>query len=279
MHSFFRIKFRNRGFASALLGIMLVSSSALAWQNGAVAATAAAPAAKASAPLTAAERSAVERVKLETIREVTTTLSSKEFEGRGTAQPGADKAARYLADRFAKLGLKPAGDNGTYLQSIKFKSAQVLPESSFKVGDAMLKHGEDYVVLPPYTSELVDLMSGVLFAGFGVVSPELKRDDLAGLDLKDKVVIIVGGQPSGVDAAAWKRATNPQARAMSIFTRGAVGLIVANAGTPAQPFSTIANYLSRRRVNLASAPVPRLRFPRCCSLATGRWKRSLPATN
>jgi hypothetical protein len=89
-----------------------------------------------------------------------------------------------LADRFAKLGLKPAGDNGTYLQAIKFKSAQVLAESSVKIGDAALKHGEDYVILPPLTFDQVDVTGGVVFAGFGVVSTELKRDDLAGLDLK-----------------------------------------------------------------------------------------------
>jgi len=55
------------------------------------------------------------RIKLESIREITTKLSSKEFEGRGTGQPGADKAAAYIADLFKKFGLKPAGDNGTFL--------------------------------------------------------------------------------------------------------------------------------------------------------------------
>ena len=58
-----------------------------------------------------------------------------------------------------------------------------------------LKHGEDYVIVPPYTSEQVDVTGGVVFVGYGVVSPELKRDDLAGLDLKDKVVIVLSGQP------------------------------------------------------------------------------------
>lgn len=43
--------------------------------------------------LTEAERKAIGLVKLETIRDITTKLSSKEFEGRGTGQPGADKAA------------------------------------------------------------------------------------------------------------------------------------------------------------------------------------------
>ena len=269
MNSLSRSYFRRGGFLSALLSISLaitlLSPAALAWPQGATTSAqtgaAVAPARKAAATLTTTERKAAARVRLETIREVTTTLSSPEFEGRGTGQAGADKAAAYLADRFAKIGLKPVGENGTYLQAIKFKSAQVLPETSVKVGDAALKHGEDYVILPPYFSEQVDATGGAVFAGYGVVSRELKRDDLAGLELKDKVVIILSGQPDGVDAAAWKRATNPQVRGLNIFGRGAAAMIVANTGTPAQPFSTIANYLSRRRVSLASAPPPMFKIP------------------
>src|SRR5687767_10679693 len=256
MHSLSRINFHRRQFLAALLLVSMLSSQAFAWQGGA-----SAPAVKATATLTTVERKAADRVKLETIRDVTMTLSSNEFEGRGTAQPGADKAARYLADRFAKLGLKPGGENGTYLQPIKFRSAQVLPESSFKIGEVALKHGEDYIVVPPYTSETVESTGGIVFVGYGVVSPELKRDDLAGLELKDKVVIMLNGQPDGVDAAAWRRATNPQTRAMNVFGRGAVAIMIAGAGTAAQPFSTIANYLSRRRVSLASAPTPSFKIP------------------
>jgi len=249
----------QRALLAVLLSVSALALSTLparAWQQGA-AATAPAK----TATLTAAEKKAADRVKLETIREVTTALSSPEFEGRGTAQPGADKAANYLAAYFAKLGLKPGGDNGTYLQPIKFRSAGVLAESSVKVGDAALQHGPDYVVLPPYSSEKVDATGGVVFAGYGVVSTDLKRDDLAGLDLKDKVVVILGGQPAGVDATAWRRATNPQARAMNIFGKGALAMVVAGAGTQAQPYSTIANYLSRRRVTLASAPAMMFKVP------------------
>jgi peptidase M28-like protein len=249
----------RRALLVALLAVSTFAVSTLparAWQQGA-AATATAK----TATLTTAEKKAADRVKLETIRDLTTTLSSPEFEGRGTAQPGADKAANYLAAYFAKLGLKPAGENGTYLQPIKFRSAAILPESSVKIGDVALQHVEDYVVLPPYSSEKVDVNGGVVFAGYGVVSADLKRDDLAGLDLKDKVVVILGGQPAGVDTTAWRRATNPQARAMNIFGKGALAMIVAGAGTQAQPYSTIANYLSRRRVTLGSAPAMMFKVP------------------
>jgi Peptidase family M28 len=264
-----RSYFQRPGFFSLLLSISLaitlLSPAALAWQQPsttATPATGAAVATRRSSPtLTTSERKAAEHVKVKTIREVTTTLSAPEFEGRGTGQPGADKAARYLADRFAKLGLKPVGENGTYLQAIKFRSAQVLPETSVKIGDANLKHGEDYVILPPYTSEVLDVTGGVVFAGYGVISPELKRDDLAGLDLKNKVVVILAGQPDGVDANEWRRASSPQVRGLNIFGRGALAMLVANAGTPAQPFSVIANYLSRRRVSLATAATSLPRFP------------------
>lgn len=264
MNSLSRSFFRRGGFLpavlSASLAFTLLSSTALA-QQVATSSTASASTRKAAPTLTAVEKKAAARVKLETIRDVTTELSSPAFEGRGTGQPGADRAAQYLADRFAKLGLKPLGDNGTYLQAIKFKSVQIASDTSVTVGDAALKHGEDYVILPPYNSDKVDVTGGVVFAGFGVVSPELMRDDLAGLDLKGKIVVLLSGQPDGVDAAAWQRATSPQVRAMGIFARGAVGIIVGNAGTTERPFSLIANYLSRRRVSLASAPGMMMQMP------------------
>ncbi len=262
MNPFSRNVFQPRGLASllaVLLAVTSISSSAFGWQ-GASAATAA-PARRAAATLTAAERKAAARVKLQTIRTMTTRLSAPDFEGRGTGQPGADKAAQYLADTFAKLGLKPGGENGTYLQPIKFRSAQIMSSTSVKVGDDSFAQGTDYVILPPYNYDEADATGNVVFAGYGVVSPELKRDDFAGIDLKGKVVIILAGQPDGVDANVWKRATSPQVRAMNIFGKGATALIVANSGTDAQPFSTVANYLSRRRVSLASQPQPAFKIP------------------
>jgi Peptidase family M28 len=257
MYPVSRMKFCSRGFLAAVLVITLLAPAARAWQQSSATTAVAAKA----AALTVVERKAADRVKLATIREVTTKLSSNEFEGRGTGQPGADKAANYLATQFARLGLKPGGDNGTYLQTIKFRSAEVLPESSVKIGDVALRHRDDYVLVPPYMSDQVDATGGVVFAGFGVVSTDLKRNDLEGLEVKGKIVIILGGQPAGVDDAAWKRATAPLNRAMGIFGRGALAMIVANAGTAAQPYSTISNYLSRRRVSLATAPEAQFKIP------------------
>lgn len=221
----------------------------------------AAVAPKPAATLTAAEQEAAARVKTETIREVTTALAAKEMEGRGTAQPGGDRAANYIADRFAKLGMKPLGDNGTFLQAIKFKSNQALPESSFKAGDAALKFGEEFLPAPPYTAEQSDASGGIVFVTYGVVSQEMKRDDLAGLDVKGKVVVMLNGKPRNVDEALWKKVGGGQARGGDLIRRGASALVLANIGTKEQPFSVISTYLSRRLVSLADTPEIPFKIP------------------
>ena len=111
----------------------------------------------------------------------------------------------------------------------------MLPETSLKAGDATLKHGEDFVMPPPFTYDEADATGGVVFVGYGVTSEELKRDDLAGLDLKGKIVVMLSGRPANVDAAAWQKA-NAQ-KVPALFMRGIAGLVIASVGSPQQPFS------------------------------------------
>lgn len=53
------------------------------------------------------------------------TLASPEFEGRGTGQPGFQKAADYVAAHFKALGLEARGDDGSYFQHVPWKAIQV----------------------------------------------------------------------------------------------------------------------------------------------------------
>src|SRR5215211_3675260 len=136
---------RIRKYLAILLTTLLVTSTALGWtQSAAPAATRA---------ISAAEQKLVDNVTIASLKETVNALAADEMQGRGTAQPGGDKAAAYLADRFAKLGLKPLGDNNTYLQSIKFKETQFLSQTAFTVGDQNLKFGTDYFVSPPLSGD------------------------------------------------------------------------------------------------------------------------------
>lgn len=55
----------------------------------------------------------------------TEALSTDDMEGRDTGSAGHEKAAQLVAARFAKAGLKPAGDNGTWFQDVPFRETAV----------------------------------------------------------------------------------------------------------------------------------------------------------
>jgi Zn-dependent M28 family amino/carboxypeptidase len=236
-----------RGLWFSLLIVTLSAVPIFAWQG-----TGTAP--KPETSFSPAEFDAKSKLSVDTIKNVTTALSAPDMQGRGTGQPGADKAAKYLADYFAKLGLRPIGDNGTFLQAIPFVGSVVLPDSSFVAGTASLKYGEEYVVAPPHPDEQATLKGNLIFVNYGIVSEELKRDDLANLDLKGKIVVLLSGRPKNVDQNLWGKAS--QTRLPNLVGKGAIGIVLVNLTSPTQPFSLVANYLTRRQVTQANAVRP-----------------------
>ena len=57
-------------------------------------------------------------------------LSGDDMEGRDTGAPGYDRAAAYVADRFAAAGLRPAGDGGGWTQRIAFEDVEVVGDGT-----------------------------------------------------------------------------------------------------------------------------------------------------
>ncbi|HQR39649.1 MAG TPA: M28 family peptidase [Blastocatellia bacterium] len=187
-----------------------------------------------------------------TIQNTVTVLSAKDMEGRGTATPGGDRAAQWIADQFAALGLKPAGENGTYLQPVAFKSSQINSESSVTAGTVALKFGEEFVPAPPFTMDKTSASGDLVFVGYGVASTDLARDDFAGLDVKGKIVVVLSGRPKNSDEAKWTKSVNQQTLIGGLVQRGVAGIVVAGYDTPERSFSKISGYLTRRSVSLAS---------------------------
>ncbi len=213
------------------------------------------------------ERAAVAALSTQTIREVTNLLASKEMEGRGTGQPGADRASKYIADQFAKLGLKAAGngnyrlganavqDVNSYFQPIKFRVEQPLSGCAFKAGDTAFAYKKDFVAVPPLPVASTDASGESVFVGYGVTSAEFKHDDLAGIDVKGKIVVLLGGRPKNIDQAAWSKAASAQVVIPTLVAAGAAGCVLTYVAARAtQPFNLMTVYLSRRRVALAESP-------------------------
>src|SRR5438046_6454633 len=76
---------------------------------------------------------AMETINPERIRAHVRFLSHDLLEGRGTGQRGGDIAAEYMATQFAVYGLKPAGDDGTYMQKVPMVGITPMPESTFSI--------------------------------------------------------------------------------------------------------------------------------------------------
>ena len=100
-----------------------------------------------------------------------------------------------------------------------------------------------------------------MFVGYGVTSPELKRDDFAGLDVKGKIAVVIVGRPKNVEEEAWKKAGSTQAAVMSLMGKGAAAIVLGNVGTKQQPFAVLGTYLTRRRAALGDTPEPPFKMP------------------
>lgn len=69
--------------------------------------------------------------------QATEVLSNDGMEGRDIGSAGYDRAAKLVASRFAAAGLKPAGDNGSWLQSFKLDGGSVDSGRSLSIPTAI----------------------------------------------------------------------------------------------------------------------------------------------
>jgi hypothetical protein len=222
-----------------LLAILLVASTALGWTQSAAPAT--------TRAITAAEQKLVDNITIASIKEAVNALAADEMQGRGTAQPGGDKAAAYLADRFAKLGLKPLGDKNTYLQAIKFRETKILPQTAFTFGDQSLKFGTDYFIMPPLTGDKT-INAKMYFVGYGTSFPFLQRNDLGDTDLRGKIVVLRDGPPPEIGKDQWKKAHAQFNVLRGLITRGAAAIVTVGQDTETLTFAELADYLTRRQI-------------------------------
>ena len=222
-----------------LLSILLVTSTAFGWTQSAAPAT--------TRAISTEEQKLVDNITVASLKETVNALAADEMQGRGTGQPGGDKAAAYLADRFAKLGLKPLGDKNTYLQPIKFKETQFLPQTAFTVGDQTLKLGTEYFLMPPLSGDK-NISGKFYFVGYGVAIAAINRDDFAGLDVRGKIVMLREGPLPGYTKEQWKKAQAPLNILRGLIQRGAAAIVTIGQDTETITFGEMADYLTRRQI-------------------------------
>src|SRR5450755_1004702 len=128
-------------------------------------------------------------------------LASPEMRGRLTGSPELDRAAGYIRDQFRALNLKPlSGDS--YYQDFEVTTSARLGgknQASYSEGHqkTALKYQQDFV--PLNLSSEGKISGSVVFAGYGITAPEYKYDDYAGIDVKDKIVLLLRHEPQEFD--------------------------------------------------------------------------------
>src|SRR5690606_17139351 len=131
-------------------------------------------------------------------------LSDDAMAGRETGTPGYDRAADYVARRYGELGLLPAGDDGGWFQRVPLLQATLEAEGAAleirRDGKTYaLAFRDQFVPGVNFNASEFELEAPAVFVGQGVHAPELGHDDLAGLDLDGRIVVMFRGAPASFD--------------------------------------------------------------------------------
>lgn len=167
-------------------------------------------------------------------------LCSEAFEGRNTATAGGYMATTYASACFAEMGLEPGGDEETWFQGFPYSAGYTVPQDS---NSAVLDWGsgvyEDLRMRGNYAPLTFSpnreiAAADIVFAGHGIQAGGF--DNFAGLDVKDKWVMVVRGVPEGDDLPADAKQQGPLiAKAENAKKLGALGVIYIKAGNQKIP--------------------------------------------
>ena len=221
-------------------------------------------------PLPPAATAAMEKINPENIRAHVRFLSHDLLEGRGTGQRGGDIAAEYIATQFALYGLKPAGENGSYMQKVPMVGITTEPESTFALvpanGEARsLKYLDEYVATDQTQHPQSDVDADIVFVGYGIEAPEYHWDDYKGVDVKGRVLLMLVNEPPSDDDNFFK------GKALTYYGRwtykyeeaarkGAVGAILIHKTDMASyPWEVVRNSNSGERSSLKLDGTPKLK--------------------
>ena len=114
-------------------------------------------------------------------------LSADSMGGRAPSSIGEERTVQYLTRRFQELGLEP-GAGGGWTQDVALVSISADPDMGAAIRgratETPLQHGTDFVAVAGGPAESVVLSrSPLVFAGYGIVAPEVAWNDYEGLDV------------------------------------------------------------------------------------------------
>jgi Zn-dependent M28 family amino/carboxypeptidase len=144
-------------------------------------------------------------VRPEVLRAHLEFLSDDALEGRAPGTRGGEIAAKYIAAQFERLGLAPAGDNGTYYHLVPIITHT--PDPTLRVtgpDSATLPYRDDYVMWSMRDEPAVSVEAPAVFVGYGIVAPEYRWNDYQNVDVHGKIVICLMNDPGLRDSTIFR---------------------------------------------------------------------------
>ena len=193
-------------------------------------------------PIPARESKGIATLNEASLRADLAYIASDKLSGRMSLQPGDDLAIAWIADEFAKAGLKPAATDTTgkpsYLQS--FELVEYRPDRSETHIEIVRKYPAGGMIPTTWNApqafgafkRAVDLTAPVVFAGYGITAPELGYDDYKGIDAKGKIVFVFDHEPQEDDphsifnGTGNTRYATTRVKLLNAQAHGAVALVV-----------------------------------------------------
>ncbi|MGH9159555.1 MAG: M28 family peptidase, partial [Vicinamibacteraceae bacterium] len=174
-----------------------------------------------------------ETIRQEDLRADLFFLAGDGFRGRLTDTPENALAASFIESRFARLGLKPAGPDGSYYQRYNLMKATLGEGNALDVrqsptAELQLRPGQDYY--PLRFSANARAQGSVVFAGFGIVSPAHQYDDY-GDAVRGRIVLVLDHEPrerdprSPFDGVVTTQKAVPIEKALAAQEKGAIGIL------------------------------------------------------
>jgi hypothetical protein len=171
-------------------------------------------------------------ITIDDLRSHVTTLASDEFMGRETNRDGARLAADYLADKFRSYGLSVMPGQQQFhvdyeLAELGFDATK--STGTLRIGDTerALTAEEDFA--PFYFSSPGQWDGDIVFAGYGITAKKLHYDDYEGLNVKNKLVLVLRYWPDEKakdNAFAKTKHGTFEAKAKNAKKHGAAGMLL-----------------------------------------------------
>jgi Zn-dependent M28 family amino/carboxypeptidase len=191
-------------------------------------------------------------------------LANDLLEGRKPGTRGGELAALYLKTQFERLGLEPAGDSGTYYHHVPIIALTPSPTLSVQHGGSneTLSYMKDYLLWSMQDSSSVSASGELVYVGYGIVAPEYRWNDYAGVDVKGKIVVTLVNDPGLQDSTIFRGSTLTYYgrwtyKIEEAERQGAAGILMIHTDESATyPWSTVSSSWSGPQIRVARPSGP-----------------------